>query len=76
MLAAIVGLVAVSWSYLWFMARNMDSGHMSLMMTPPATWTGEVALAVFLMWAIMMVGMMLPSAAPMILLFAAILRQR
>jgi predicted metal-binding membrane protein len=75
-LAAIVGLVAVSWSYLWFMARNMDSGHMSLMMTPPATWTGEVALAVFLMWAIMMVGMMLPSAAPMILLFAAILRQR
>jgi len=75
-LAAIVGLVAVSWSYLWFMARNMDSGGMSLIMTGPEDWTVPVALAVFLMWAIMMVGMMLPSAAPMILLYAAILRQR
>lgn len=33
-------------------------------------------LAVFLMWAVMMVAMMLPSAAPTILLFAALTRTR
>ncbi len=75
-LTALVGLVAVSWSYLWFMARGMTAEGMSLMMTPPEAWTGQIALAVFLMWAIMMVGMMLPSVAPMILLYTAILRQR
>jgi len=75
-ITAIAGLVAVSWSYLWFMARDMNSAGMSLMMTSPNAWTGQVALAVFLMWAIMMVGMMLPSVAPLILLYTAILRQR
>jgi predicted metal-binding membrane protein len=33
-------------------------------------------LAVLLMWAVMMVAMMLPSAAPTILLFAALTRTR
>jgi predicted metal-binding membrane protein len=33
-------------------------------------------LAVFVMWAVMMVAMMLPSAAPVILLFAALMRAR
>ena len=75
-LAALVSLVTVAWAYLWFRARGMNSTGMSLMMTAPEAWTAPVALAVFLMWAIMMVGMMLPSAAPMILLYAAILRQR
>lgn len=76
MLAALIGLVTVSWSYLWNMAHGMHADRMSLMMAPPEAWTGQVALAVFLMWAIMMVGMMLPSVAPMILLYTAILRQR
>jgi len=74
--AALVGLIAVSWSYLWFMARSMNSAGMSVMMTAPEAWTAQVALAVFLMWAIMMIGMMLPSVAPMILLYTAILRRR
>ena len=75
-LAALLGLVAVSWSYLWIMARGVQSAGPSLIMTPPEAWTGQVVLAVFLMWTIMMIGMMLPSAAPMILLYAAILRRR
>jgi predicted metal-binding membrane protein len=49
-LAALVGLIAVSWSSLWFMARGMNAESMSLMMTAPGAWTGQVALAVFLMW--------------------------
>jgi predicted metal-binding membrane protein len=45
-----------------------------MLMTPP--WTPGYALLIFLMWAIMMVAMMLPSAAPTILLVAALARNR
>ena len=41
-----------------------------------AVWTPGYAAVMFLMWWIMMVAMMLPSAAPMILLFATINRKR
>jgi predicted metal-binding membrane protein len=42
----------------------------------PAPWTmGDAALA-FAMWAVMMPAMMLPSAAPMILMFIEIARRR
>lgn len=37
---------------------------------PTGAWTFAYALSVFAMWSIMMVAMMLPSAAPMILLHA------
>ena len=75
-ITALTGLIFVAWVYLVFMARGMDSAQRSLMMTPPDAWNLAVAIAVFAMWAIMMIGMMLPSAAPMILLYAAILRRR
>jgi predicted metal-binding membrane protein len=38
-------------------------------------WTLSYALLVFLMWWIMMVAMMTPSAAPMLLLYTALKRQ-
>ncbi|MFA9421659.1 MAG: DUF2182 domain-containing protein, partial [Gammaproteobacteria bacterium] len=37
-------------------------------------WTPIDAVFMFLMWAVMMVGMMLPSATPMILLYARVVR--
>lgn len=39
-------------------------------------WTPAYAVLIFLMWWIMMIAMMTPSAAPMLLLFAAIKRAR
>jgi len=38
-------------------------------------WTGMDFVMMFLMWAIMMVGMMVPSAIPMTLIYAAIARR-
>ena len=38
-------------------------------------WTWEFALLVFLMWWIMMVAMMIPSAAPTLLLYTALKRR-
>lgn len=45
------------------------------MMTVAASWTPRYVGVMFVMWALMMVAMMLPGAAPMILLFAAISRR-
>jgi len=39
-------------------------------------WTAWDLLLVFLMWAVMMVTMMVPSASPVILLYAEINRRR
>jgi predicted metal-binding membrane protein len=45
-------------------------------MMTPAVWTPGYAILMFFMWLIMMVAMMLPSAAPTVLLFATINRKQ
>ena len=50
------------------------SGQASMAMTP-ATWTPGYALVMFSMWWLMMIAMMLPSAAPMVLLHATVTRK-
>jgi predicted metal-binding membrane protein len=49
-------------------------GDMPMVMTP-AVWTSGYAVLIFAMWWIMMVAMMLPSATPMLLLFARVNRK-
>jgi predicted metal-binding membrane protein len=76
-LAALLAVVALAWAYLLFGAGiemdQMDMGNGAIMlMTPP--WTPGYALLIFLMWSIMMAAMMLPSAAPTILLVATLAR--
>ena len=53
----------------------MDSPAVQLMM-PMSAWSVANWLAVFTMWTVMMAAMMLPSAAPMVLCFAALNRKR
>ncbi len=75
-IAGLVGVVAVSWAYLAIEAGRMGdpSGDITIMMElHPRDTTGLALL--FLMWAVMMVAMMLPSAMPMILLHAAVARK-
>ncbi len=45
------------------------------MLMSPITWTPGYALLMFSMWWLMMIAMMLPSAAPMVLLHAAVTRK-
>lgn len=59
------------------MARDMYgpmTGSAAWMMTP--TWDAPHMLLLWAMWAAMMAGMMLPSAAPIVLLYARAARQR
>jgi len=68
-LAALACIVAVSWIYLFAGAGmpKMDMGGGQVMLMPPPSWSLGYAAVIFVMWAIMMVAMMLPSAAPTIL---------
>ncbi len=52
------------------MSGGMSAGDMAGMAMPAlGVWSATYAVLMFLMWTIMMVGMMLPAAAPMILLY-------
>lgn len=76
-LASFLGLAGLSWLYLWRESDAMDrmmTGLQPMAMQPTAADAVTLLLA-FLMWSIMMTGMMLPSAAPMTLFYAAIVRK-
>jgi predicted metal-binding membrane protein len=73
---AIVGVTALAWLDLLTLDRAMPDGGMSGMaMAMPMPWPPVRFALTFAMWAVMMTGMMLPGAAPMILTFAAMHRQ-
>ncbi len=77
----LVLLVLLSWLYLAAMADAMDAmdtGREShwMWLMPMGTWGASEFLLGFAMWAVMMVGMMLPSAAPMLFAFLSISRTR
>jgi len=78
-LAGLAGVTGLAWAYLFITAAEMggpmDAGALAAAMQIKP-WTGLDFLLMFLMWAVMMVAMMLPSAAPMILLFAAVCRKQ
>ena len=66
-LIVLVSLLAVAGlSWLWLLRAPMRHAT--------DVWTAAYLVPAFLMWALMMVAMMLPSAAPMILLHARINR--
>ena len=73
-LLAITGVTALSWLYLLQLGGSApDMAGMAMPMSPH--WTPMAFALTFAMWTVMMVGMMLPSAAPMILTFAALHRR-
>lgn len=69
-------VIGLSWAYLLAGAAMMEPMGDMLMPMSAADWTAGYALIVFIMWAVMMAAMMLPSAAPMILLYATMARRR
>ncbi|ODR98831.1 hypothetical protein AUC68_06445 [Methyloceanibacter methanicus] len=81
--AALIVLILLAWLALLAGAgTGMSVVAMSgwwLPMSLPAgeswPWTPHYWLIAFVMWAVMMVAMMLPSAAPMVLLYARVVRR-
>ncbi len=84
-LAALGFVVALSWFYVLAGAgmqmsalemTRLSSGERSEGMMMPAVWDLDYAGLMFVMWWVMMIAMMLPSATPMVLLFAAMNRKQ
>ncbi|WP_119420908.1 DUF2182 domain-containing protein [Desertibaculum subflavum] len=82
LLGGLAVVVTLAWAWL-LLGAGMDmtaiemtrmAGMDGWLMTPAAWSTGYAAL-IFSMWWVMMVAMMLPGAAPMLLLFARVTRQ-
>jgi predicted metal-binding membrane protein len=74
--AGLVALVVLlAWVYLSWMdwgMRHMEMGASMWIMPRMVGWEAADLSLVFLMWAVMMAAMMLPSALPMILLVAKV----
>jgi len=72
--ASLVAVAGLAWAYLFSLSHDMsgmeDMPGMAMSSGPaPFSLTAT-------MWAVMMVGMMLPSALPMILLFTMVQRRQ
>jgi predicted metal-binding membrane protein len=78
-LSGLALIVAVSWAYVASLASDMQTMGMATEAAMPRmqeAWGVWEFVLTFVMWAVMMVAMMTPSAAPMILMFAGINRRR
>ncbi len=76
-LVSLLGLVgAAGWAFVGWMTLDMGHPWVVLMMPTSAFWRPETVVAVLIMWAMMMVAMMLPSAAPMIATFDNLERRK
>lgn len=73
--AGLLTLAALAWFYLARAAATM-SAHASMSMLPAKPWDIGETVGLALMWIVMMVAMMIPSVAPVILLFAGVSRRR
>jgi predicted metal-binding membrane protein len=84
---ALAVVTALAWAYVLWLAADMDMGGMDmtafrmipagagLMMPATEPWVPIEFVYVLVMWIVMMVGMMTPSVAPMILIYARVGRE-
>lgn len=75
-IGALVSVVILCWAWIVPMARDMSgamTGSSAWMMT--GRWDARHLALLFAMWTVMMAGMMLPSAAPTLLLYVNVVRK-
>jgi predicted metal-binding membrane protein len=80
----LAGVSLVAWAYLFYVVRRMGTaGELGAMDMAPEMampqmqgWGAVDLLLLLIMWAVMMVAMMLPSASPLILIFARANREK
>lgn len=81
MLTGLAGITAAAWTYLVVNPLPMSAGMTghsianAMQMIHVHPWTATELGPRLLMWAVMMVAMMLPTAAPMTLVYAAVVRK-
>ncbi len=76
--ASVLLIITLAWLYLLNMAyggAGMEQG-MSASLSAMQAWTVRDFVLMFIMWTVMMIAMMTPSASPILFLFAKLERQQ
>jgi predicted metal-binding membrane protein len=82
MTMGLAGTTVFAWAYLVRTAAGMGAMaaearvHIAMGMADPRAWGPGEWFGLFVMWAVMMVAMMLPSAAPVMMLVLGVYRRR
>jgi len=77
--SGLVLLAAVAWTYMLYDHWRMHSMPMSEMWMPPTgslSWAAADFWFTFVMWSVMMVAMMVPTAVPMITMYAVVAKNQ
>ena len=77
-ISGIVALSLLTWAWTVWMGWDMQGMYLGEEMVMPHmhAWTSGHFLMMFAMWSVMMVAMMVPTAAPMVLTFSRVNRKR
>ena len=75
-LSSLVLITVLAWAYMFHMAWEMVGKGMDIDFACLCHWEPVDLAHMFVMWSMMMVAMMIPSATPMIIIFATVNRQR
>lgn len=76
-LGGLITITVLAWVYLMTIAAQMNEmGGDMAGMAQLRSWMAVDFLLMFSMWAVMMLGMMVPSATPVILLYARVCRRQ
>jgi len=75
LIISITVIIALSWGYMFYLAGSMSSPEMVMVNPAPRIWNSTDLIFIFVMWAVMMIAMMLPSATPMLLMFSKVNRK-
>ncbi len=77
--SALGATILIAWGYLFTLSEKMSLMDVSSMkataMVGMHTWHGGDFLGMFAMWAVMMVGMMIPTAMRAVLIYAAVVNR-
>lgn len=72
--SGVVMVTIVAWAYLILLSARMGSMGSPLAMPMTSAWNAQDIMLMWTMWAVMMVGMMLPTAVPMIAAYTTTIR--
>ena len=69
--ASLIVIVGLAWTYLILLAQDMSASTMSGM----RSWTPKDYFMMFIMWSVMMIGMMVPTSIRSVKIYSRIARQ-
>jgi predicted metal-binding membrane protein len=74
--AGLAGIILLAWGYLVYLAGSLQKSSLGMDVTMPAmqAWGLTDTSVTFIMWVVMMVAMMTPSALPVILMYRTMSR--